>query len=154
MKNLRVCGKPTTPESLLREIWHETQRDAEVVAIGYCRPRLITRYFWLGGRDSRSAVRQIIFMCVVSCAENIGAHHTQYDQADFLIFMCGGSTDKKSLKIYKILMCVPPIIQHCIQSILKAFMHPKVDLEMCAQVLKFWSLIPEHHLLISFVIRI
>ena len=23
--------------------------------------------------------------------------------------MCGGSTDKKSLKIYKILMCVPPL---------------------------------------------
>ena len=47
-------------------------------------------------------------MCVVSCAENIGAHHTQY----FLIFMCDGSTDKKSLKIYKIPMCVPPFSLH------------------------------------------
>ena len=28
-------------------------------------------------------------------------------KADFLIFMCGGSTDEKSLKIYKILMSVP-----------------------------------------------
>ena len=80
---------------------YEEPGGAGVVAIGYCRSRLISRYFWLGGLDSRSAVRQIIFMCVVSCAENIGAHHTQCDK-------CGGSTDKKSLKIYKILMCVPP----------------------------------------------
>ena len=55
--------------------------DAGIVAICYCRSRLITRYFWLGGLDSRSAVRQIIFSCVVSCVENIGAHHTQYDQS-------------------------------------------------------------------------
>ena len=83
---------------------YEEPGDAGVVAIGYCRSRLITQYFWLGGLDSRSAMRQIIFMCVVSCAEHIGAHHTQYNQADFFIFMYGGSTDKKkSLKIYKIL---------------------------------------------------
>ena len=87
--------------------FYEEPGDAGVVAIGCCRSHLIMQYFWLGlDLDSRSAVRQIIFMCVVSCAENIGAHST--DKADFLIFMCGGSTDKKSLKIYKILMCVPP----------------------------------------------
>ena len=57
---------------------YEEPGDAGVVAIGYCRSRLITRYLWLGGLDSRS------------------------------LFMCGGSTDKKSLKIYKILMCVLP----------------------------------------------
>ena len=43
---------------------YEEPGDAEVVAIGYCRSRSITRYFWLGALDSRSAVRQIIFMCV------------------------------------------------------------------------------------------
>ena len=59
---------------------YEEPGDAGVVAIGYCRSRLITQYFWLGGLDSRSAVRQIFFTCVVSSAENIGAHHTQYDQ--------------------------------------------------------------------------
>ena len=37
--------------------------------------------------------------------------HTTHStiKADFLIFMCGGSTDEKSLKIYKNLMCVPPL---------------------------------------------
>ena len=77
-------------------------RDAGVVGIGYCRSRLITQCFWLGGLDPRSAVRQKSLGCVVSSAENIGAHHTQYDQADFLIFMCWGSADKKSLRIYNI----------------------------------------------------
>ena len=62
---------------------HDDSGDAGVVAIGYYRSRLITRYFWIGGLDSRSAVGQIIFMCVVSCVENIGVHHTQYDKADF-----------------------------------------------------------------------
>ena len=62
---------------------YEEPLDAGVVATGYCRSRLITQYFWLGGLDSRSAVRQLIFVCVVSGAENIGAHHTQYDQSWF-----------------------------------------------------------------------
>ena len=52
---------------------HEEPGDAVVVAIGYCRSRVITQS---GRIDSRSAVRQIIFMCVVSRAENIGAHHS------------------------------------------------------------------------------
>ena len=60
---------------------YEEPVDAGVVAIGYCRSRLITRYFWVRGLDSKSAVRQIIFMCVMSFAENTGAHHTQYDQS-------------------------------------------------------------------------
>ena len=67
-------------QSMLFSVYEEPG-DAGVVAIGYCRSRLITRYFWLGGLDSRSDMRQIIFMCVVSSAENIGAHHTQYDQS-------------------------------------------------------------------------
>ena len=47
-------------------------------------------------------------MCVVE--------HTTHSTitADFLIFMCGGSTDKKSLKIYKILMCVPPLSEQSV----------------------------------------
>ena len=52
--------------SLLFSVYEEPG-DAGVVAISYCRSRLITRYFWLGGLDSRSAVRQIIFMCGVLC---------------------------------------------------------------------------------------
>ena len=68
--------------------------DAGVVASGYCRSCLITQYFWLGGLDSRSAVRQIIFMCVVSCAKDRSTSHSMI-KADFLIFTCGGSTDKK-----------------------------------------------------------
>ena len=46
---------------------YEEPGDAGVVAIGYCRSRLIMRYFWLGGLDSRSAVRQIIFVCCILC---------------------------------------------------------------------------------------
>ena len=83
---------------------YEEPIDARVVAIGYSRSRLITQYFWLGGLDSRPAVRQIIFIVCV-CLVLRKSEHTTHStiKADFLIF-----TDKKSLKIYKILMCVPP----------------------------------------------
>ena len=60
---------------------YEEPGDAGVVAIGYYRSRLIKRYFWIEGLDSKSAVRQIDFMCVASCADNTGTHHTQYDQS-------------------------------------------------------------------------
>lgn len=51
-------------------------------------------------------------MCVVCCFEIIGVHHTQYDQC--LIFfnlnVCGlYQIKKKSLTVYKILVCVSHI---------------------------------------------
>ena len=90
---------------------YEEPGDAGVVAIGYCRSRLIMRYFWLGGLDSRSAVRQVIFMCVVSCAENIGAHHTQYDQSWFFLSSCVGALQiKHFLRFIKSLCVYPPLV--------------------------------------------
>ena len=43
-------------QSMLCSVYEEPG-DAGVVAIDYCRSCLITQYFWLGGLDSRSAVR-------------------------------------------------------------------------------------------------
>ena len=49
-------------------------------------------------------------LCVVSCAENIGAQHTEYSQSWFFnLHVWGLYRLKKSLKIYKILMCEPPL---------------------------------------------
>lgn len=46
----------------------------------------------------------------VRCVEIIGAHHTARSQlvnAYIFIFVCGLQQDKKSLKLKKILICVP-----------------------------------------------
>ena len=68
-----------------------------------------SRHFWLGGLDSRSAMRQIISMCVVSCAENIGAHHTQYNQSWFFNLHVGALQIKNLLRFIKSLCGLPPL---------------------------------------------
>ena len=123
-----MWGKLTTPESLLHEMWHETQRsrpaDSGTRKQTFIYSFLYTVYAlfrlwraqWRWGCSHFFFVDHVwsgdisdnLYVCGVLCLEYCSTPHTVRSELIFLIFMCGGSTDKKSLKIYKILMCVPP----------------------------------------------
>ena len=71
----------------------------------YVRSRLFTRDFLLEGQDSSASEdKSLCVWCAVFGISQDTTHNTI--KTVNVILMCGVSTDKKSVEIYKIFMCV------------------------------------------------